>query len=211
MGYTYNAGQPWLPNPYRRNAYAASIAVEPALEPLSLIEAKEHLRVEYGEENQYIQNLIRSARYTCEQLTQRVYIQRTLDQKHECWAWQLEVFPGPLQTISSVKYFDSDGVEQTVDDSLYFANPAASTYGIRFTTDFTFPTLHLSRPAPITVRYVAGYSTDPLSLPEHIRQAMLLLIGHWFVNRQSVVTGTIATELPLGFETLLGLEAAVTI
>ncbi len=203
--------QPWLPNPYRRNAYAAAFVTGPEDEPVSLIDARNHLRVDYDDEDEYIMNLIRAARYTCEQMTQRVFITRTIDQKHECWARQLEVFPGPLQTVSSVKYYDVDGAEQTVDSGLYFANPSASTYGVRFTSAFTYPALHADRPAPITVQYVAGYTSNPLHVPQHIRQAMLLLIGHWFVNRQSVVTGTIATELPLGFETLLGLETVVTV
>jgi uncharacterized phiE125 gp8 family phage protein len=51
----------------------------------------------------------------------------------------------------------------------------------------------------ITVRIVCGYS----AVPEPLRLAMLLLIGHWWTNRDAVTTNSLA-ELPLGVDSLMG-------
>jgi hypothetical protein len=44
---------------------------------------------------------------------------------------------------------------------------------------------------------------DPILLNPSVRAACLLILGHLYANREDVVTGTIATELPMGFRSLL--------
>lgn len=52
-------------------------------------------------------------------------------------------------------------------------------------------------------RYIGGsMDTDPTAIDE-LHAAQKLMVGHWFENRESVVTGTIATELPMTVEWLL--------
>ena len=53
------------------------------------------------------------------------------------------------------------------------------------------------------MKYTVGYGSAASNVPEGIRQAVLLTIGNWYQNRQSVVTGTIATDLPLSSQYLL--------
>jgi hypothetical protein len=50
------------------------------------------------------------------------------------------------------------------------------------------------------VRYRAGYAGD---IPSGIRVAILLMIGHWYANREAVVVGTITSELPMAVDRLL--------
>lgn len=46
-------------------------------------------------------------------------------------------------------------------------------------------------------------SPDQMELSSDVWQAVVLLVAHWYANREAVVTGTIATTVPLGFERLL--------
>jgi uncharacterized phiE125 gp8 family phage protein len=56
--------------------------------------------------------------------------------------------------------------------------------------------------ATVTVRFVAGYGANPGDVPEPLRQAMLLLIGHYYENREAVAAGTL-TELPFAVASLV--------
>jgi uncharacterized phiE125 gp8 family phage protein len=60
---------------------------------------------------------------------------------------------------------------------------------------------------PICVTYKAGWTTAAL-VPQTIRQAMLLLIGHWYENREEALTGTISRSIEFGVKALLGVERA---
>ncbi len=57
---------------------------------------------------------------------------------------------------------------------------------------------------PVVVRYVAGYGVAG-DVPALLKRAMLLLIGHWYENREAVVvaSGTVATALPLAVDSIL--------
>ena len=58
----------------------------------------------------------------------------------------------------------------------------------------------------VRIRYTAGYKTggpDCLKIPEEIKQALKLLIGHFYENRESVVVGTVANKVPFSVEALL--------
>jgi uncharacterized phiE125 gp8 family phage protein len=53
-----------------------------------------------------------------------------------------------------------------------------------------------------TVAYRHGFEADT-DVPEHYRQAVLLVMGHWYANRTPVAVATVATELPLGLDELV--------
>ena len=53
-----------------------------------------------------------------------------------------------------------------------------------------------------TVRFICGYGAAG-AVPQAIKQAMLLLIGHYFNNREQTITGVMATEIPQGADALL--------
>ena len=44
---------------------------------------------------------------------------------------------------------------------------------------------------------------EEMGLTADVEQAILLVVGHWYANREAVVTGTIATLIPLAVERLL--------
>lgn len=100
---------------------------------------------------------------------------------------------GPVTSITSVKYIDAAGVEQTVSDSVY--HTAADRLVLRHGA--AWPSVRGDE-GGVRIRYVSGGTVPPQA-----RQAVLLLVGQWFRNRSSVVVGTIGSELPFGVEALL--------
>ncbi len=115
----------------------------------------------------------------------------------------IELAQPPVVSISSVKYLDEAGVEQTLPDTAYILdNYGTQKHWLHPAYDTAWPTTRAVTNA-IKVRYVAG-SSD--ALPAAVRSALLLFVGHLDINREAVVTGTIATELPLAVKSLLDTE-----
>jgi phage conserved hypothetical protein, phiE125 gp8 family len=165
--------------------YAVTTAV--STEPVSLADTKLHLRTVTGdtsEDSAIITPLISAAREYCENFTGRALAAQTIKAYPESWAsypnlWQLPMIP--VVSVTSVKYYDESGTEYTLDSGDYQVDLVWGTINI-----LDEPTVTLRELNPIVVEYSAGYT----SLPKTLRQAMLMLIAHWYQNREAVTVGT---------------------
>jgi uncharacterized phiE125 gp8 family phage protein len=191
-----------------------TLVTAPTLDPVSLAEAKAHCRVTTTDEDGLLAGYILAARQHAEQYTRRAFITQTwaltLD---EDWPQCVErrnatrdriVLPRPPAiSVTSIAYTDLDGASQTLaadqyrlvklDTGEHAIDPAYNVY---------WPSVR-NQSATITVTFVAGYGSSPGSIPEPIRQAMLLLIGHWYENRETVNVGNIVNEMPFATAALL--------
>jgi uncharacterized phiE125 gp8 family phage protein len=189
---------------------AIRLITAPAAEPITLTEAKEHLRVDHTAEDAKISALILAARQDCEEWTARAFVTQT-------WELVIDTFPTneiliprpPLQSVTSVKYDDGDGVEQTLGALDYEVDDVSQPgWVVPVTTGW--PTSIWTGINSVRIQYVAGYApgTDsPIDLafnvPGPIKAAILLTLGHLYENRETVVVGTTAVNLPQGAEFLL--------
>lgn len=180
---------------------ANTVITAPASEPLSTAEAKAHLVVEHTNDDTLIASYIQAARIMCEQHQWRSYITQTREE----WLNAFPVGPiylpyGPVQSITSIKYIDIDGTEQTYSSDNYTLDTVNDMVYLDY--NLAWPSTQCIQNA-VKVRYVAGYGATGSAVPETIRSAMRLLIGHWYLNREGVLTGITATQLPMGVEALL--------
>jgi uncharacterized phiE125 gp8 family phage protein len=106
----------------------------------------------------------------------------------------------PVVSVTSITYLDADRVDGTFDPENYYLTGVGATTGafVSLAGGASWPAV-FDGPEALTVRFVSGYSR----VPEGIIQGLLLLIGHWYNNRESVISGTIAEELPLTTKALL--------
>jgi uncharacterized phiE125 gp8 family phage protein len=179
---------------------------QPIVEPILLTEAKLHLRVTSDVDNTLIANLIKTARQHAENFTGRVLASATFE-------LIMDIFPSdkiklpmpPVKSVTSIKYTDSDGLEVEWDDENYIfynSEPAiiVPAYGISWPSFTPFPV------GAVKIRYIAGYEaslTDAsLIIPEPIRQAILLLIGHLYEHREEV-SEEVLKNIPMGIQSLL--------
>lgn len=184
----------------------ATVVVQPTEEPVSLDEAKLHLRVDGSEEDDYIAGRITAARIACELEARRAFVARTLDLFLECWpARALKLPQPPLVSVTSITYTDDQGNTTTVSASDYVVYAGVEPGLIILKPTASWPSVALMPGPSIVVRYVAGYGTAA-DVPAIYKQAMLLTIGHMYENRESVVVGTIATQLPDAVSQLLSLD-----
>lgn len=191
---------------------ALFLATAPTAEPLTLADAKLHLRIDTSttDEDALVTALIQAARETVETYTHRAIPAQTWDLKldgftaHEYFEDGAIWLPKPpVSSVTSVTYLDGAGASQTWTATTGWLSDLPTGPWARRAR--IYPAFGVSWPATygvpnaVTIRFVAGYT----SVPEAIKAGMKLLIGHWYQNRETVITGTIAQELPVTVAALL--------
>jgi uncharacterized phiE125 gp8 family phage protein len=178
----------------------------PAVVPVSLADAKLHLRVDGDDEDILVEALLDAAVQYLDGWSG--ILGRCLISQQ--WRVSLSAWPGcplrlPFPGISavSVGYRDSAGVEQSVDDTLYQTYDDARGTVLAFRAAFSAPSLQDERADAVTLTFTAGYGDGPQDIPAPIRAAILLLVGHWYQNREAVNVGSPVTELPFAVRSLV--------
>ena len=180
---------------------SVTLITGPTREPVSLAEAKAHCRVDTNDEDGLIAGYLLAARQHVETYTRRALLTQTWDQSVDELGSEIVLLRPPVQSITSLKYLDSTGVEQTLAPSQYrLVKRATGEFVIVPAYGVTWPTAQAVE-AAVTVRFVAGYL--PETVPEPLRHGILLLVGHWYENREAVDTRGSASEVPMGFEPLV--------
>lgn len=194
----------------------------PATEPLTLAEAKDHLRLTNSAEDALVSSLVLAARSYAELYLRRYLIRRSI-------AFALRSFPTPdrwlsgdsasgcailvpggvTQSVDAIAYADTDGVTRTLDASAYAVDAAREPAWIVPATGTAWPhaTAGIGRSAGsgVLVTATVGYGDETSDVPEPIRHAIRLIVGHFYENREGVVlpTGQLPTEPPMATHALL--------
>ena len=185
------------------------------MEPLGVAQTKTHLRFGSAAEDGLIENWILAARQHFEQQTGRQLVTATWD------VW-LDGFPcgsvielphPPLLTVTSVKYYDTTNTLQTWAATNYVVQAPAGPYAARgqveVASGVSWPSTTWRQDA-VKIRYTAGYGSRPDDVPEIVRTALYLLVGHFWTNREEVIAllGGTWSAMPLGASVLIkGFEA----
>ena len=174
----------------------------PAAEPLTKAEVKLHAHMETAEtiEDGELDIYIKAAREYVENVTQRALITQTFTYFTDCFKDEIKL-KANLQSVEAVRYIDRDGNQQTLASSVYVADTDAPIGRIYRDYDQDWPDIRSQRNA-VEVDFTVGYGATSAAVPESIRHAMLLLIGHWYMNREAVSVGSL-NEVPYGVELLL--------
>jgi uncharacterized phiE125 gp8 family phage protein len=182
------------------------LVTAPAAEPISTAVAKAHLRVDFATDDTLIDSLVVAARQYVEQITGRALITQTWDLFLEGFMGQeIHIPNAPLQSVTSVKYIDTGGSEQTFSSDNYTVFTYSSHPGeVALNYNETWPATRRVENA-VTVQFKAGYGDAGSNVPQPILQAMLLLVGHWYENRESTVAGMRVEPfmLPEAFDMLI--------
>jgi uncharacterized phiE125 gp8 family phage protein len=185
----------------------SQLITKPAREPLTLAEAKLHLRVDddHTDDDALIAGLIASARERAENYTHRVFITQTWESRFNYFSGWMLLPHAPLQSVSSVTYIDNNGTEQTVATSVYEVDTFSPLGGVYLGYSQTWPSPRVE-PQAVRIRFVAGYGDYGSDTPQPIRQAMLLMISDMYENRETggVGTSAFAYQTSATIEALLG-------
>jgi uncharacterized phiE125 gp8 family phage protein len=191
-----------------------TLVTAPTVEPITWEEALDHLKQPSTDDRELVQSQIRACREHIEGYTGRQICTATYDYSIDKFSVGALYIPRPpLQSITSVKYIDTDGDEQTVDSSVYDYEAAIGMRGELFLAyDQTWPTARAQRGA-VTIRFVAGYGLAS-SVPDSIKQAIKMHLGLLYgIGREAatVPVGGNLVKVPFGWEALLAPYKVVTI
>lgn len=158
-----------------------TVTTQPVLEPLSLTQIRKHLEIAQSDDAHDAQlvDLLHAAREQWEHDTDSAVLTQTLQLKLDCLPPCIKLPKRPIQSVTSIAYYDSANASQTLSTSLYSLD--AANRMIHQAYQQVWPG-YASRWDAVTVTYVAGYSAQYL-VPAIAKQAMLLLIGYYFENR----------------------------
>lgn len=187
---------------------ALKLITAPATEPISLNEAKQHCVVDFNNDDTLISSLIVAAREYCETYQNRAYLTQTWELILDLWPQIINLPMSPTQSVSSIKYKDYEGLEKTVEASDYIVDTDSEPARIIPAHGKTWPMSEpLQKIAGIRIRYVAGYSSAVL-VPQKVKQAILLLVGHWYNNREALVIGnlSVSKEIEFSVKALLNMQ-----
>lgn len=179
-----------------------TVTSAPAATPVSVAEAKTHLRVTQSTDDTYIGTLIDAATLEAERYLGRSLITQTLVLRLDAWPADgiIHLPRPPVASVTSVVYQDTAGAQQTLDASEYFRALYGDDMRLVFAEDATWPDLESGNPTPIKVTYVAGYGSAGSSVPALIKAGILFLVAHLYEQRTPVVTGTITSNLDYATE-----------
>jgi uncharacterized phiE125 gp8 family phage protein len=191
-----------------------SLVTAPAAEPIDLVEAKNHLRVDINEDDILIESLVLLARRMSEGINNHRFVTQT-------WNIFMDGFPGsstfylpkslsPLASVTHIKYTDADDNQSTFSSANYVVDIYSEPARIKLSDDANWPTDTLTELNGVEIQVVVGYG-DPDDVPQEFKQAIMLMIGHWYENREQVTVGDVAREIPLGVEALLWLDRNVPV
>lgn len=183
------------------------LTAAPDSEPITLAEAKAHLRVEadFEDDDAYITSLITVCRHYTEQMSGNIF-------KRQTWRLTLDAFPceivlrrRPVTDVNSITYIDGDGATQTLDPALYQVDLSGFLARIRPAYGQSWPITRCQMGA-VEVSFVAGADDTEAGIPEYWKQGVLLLLGHYYENREDAVIGVSVASLPRGYDALIGLD-----
>jgi uncharacterized phiE125 gp8 family phage protein len=159
------------------------LTTPPAVEPLSLAEAKAHLRVPHTDDDTYISTLIVSARRRVERQTGLRLITQGWSQFMDCWPQDglIELDLNPVSTVSDVVVFGDTDTPSTIDPAHYFLDATTNPPRVVFRQGRN-PSPPGRRAKGIEIRMTAGFG-NAAAVPQDLKQAMLWMVADAFAHR----------------------------
>lgn len=181
---------------------ALVLTAGPLAEPITLAEAKAHLRIDTMDEDILISSLI---------LTSRLHIEAALGLAliTQYWQLQLNAFPKgnaiplpihPVNAITAVRTIAADGTVTTLSPSATLLDTGPPARVVR--TGPAWPAVTAAANG-LAVSFSAGFGPTAAAVPAPIRQAMLLLVTHWYEHRDPIEIGEPETAIPKAVSDLL--------
>jgi uncharacterized phiE125 gp8 family phage protein len=152
----------------------------PLTEPVSLAEAKQQCHVDGTDHDGLLNTYISAARSFVENFTGRALVSQTWEQVLDDFSDAMMLPRGPVLSVTSIKYFDTAEVEQTLAADQYVLDNVSDPAWVVRPEGVTYPDVAVGV-NNVIIRFAAGYSP----LPAEIKAALLILISSWFDNRST--------------------------
>lgn len=176
-------------------------------EPVSLAECRAQCNIDHAEDDFLVIGWMRAAREYLEQISGRAFLTSTWEVVLPCWPCDgsIRLPLGNLQSVTSVKYYGTDDTEYTLSSSAYYVETHDEPGRIVLKYTENWPSVSLRPSRPIVVRFVCGWATRA-DVPESLKAAIRLVVGHLNKHREAVLSGSGTSEdskvIAMGVEAL---------
>lgn len=184
---------------------ALVVITPPSIEPVSLADAKTHLRVNFTDDDNYISGLITTARVRAEAFLSRTLITTTYDLYFDKFpsGSSIALRQPPIQSVTSVKYTDRNGVVRQLTENVDYVVDERNDPGwVLLAENASWPETKETVNA-VVIRYVAGYGAAASSVDQRVVLAIKHLVTLWYESRLPIITGTTLARMPHTAEALL--------
>ena len=183
----------------------------PAGEPISLADMKTFLRIEHSDDDATISALIAGARIHIEAHPRRALMTQSWRLTRDVWpgSGRLPLLPAPLRTLLAVRVFRADGTAQLLDPAGFGIDRIAAPAVLTFERG--------ALPAPgriaggIELDIEAGYGAAASDVPEPLRQAIRLLVAHWYENRALIAASGEVARVPYSVAGLIAPSRVISL
>jgi uncharacterized phiE125 gp8 family phage protein len=179
------------------------LLTSPAAEPLTLAQAKDFLRVQHDADDDLIAALIAGARAHVEAQTRRALMTQVWRLTRDAWpaSGRLPVLPAPLREVIAARVWQADGTLLPIDIEAFAVDAASAPAVLAFARGAMPMPGRLA--AGIEIDIEAGYGNEPEDVPEPLRQAIRLLVAHWYENRRVLSASGEMASFPTNVGALL--------
>lgn len=157
-----------------------------------------------GEENDLLVTMLKAAREWCESFQNRAFISQTITLTLDEFPDTFTVPKPRLQSVTSIKYIDTDGAQQTLSSDVYDVDSQSEPARIALAYSQSWPSIRGDINS-VEVIYVAGYGDAASNIPDRVKAAIKLLAGHLYEHREMVSEVTLK-EVPFAVKSLLSVD-----
>ncbi len=182
-----------------RVRHKSVLTTGPVSEPVSVAEFKSHARIDHNHEDDKIASYLTAARGMLEADTRRLLMPQTWTMRLDWMPSHIVLDVAPVQSITSITYYDGNNTLQTLSTSLYESDLYAEPALIRPSFGSTWPVVY-DRLNAVSVVFVCGY-TAASEVPEEAKQAIKMLAGHWYRTGEAVADN-ITHDVRLSYDAL---------
>tara|TARA_R110002050_G_scaffold2385_2_gene13909 strand:+ start:2451 stop:3029 length:579 start_codon:yes stop_codon:yes gene_type:complete len=169
---------------------------------LTTSEVKSHLKVDTTADDTLIDNLIIAATNSCQEYTNRFFIETEITQYGDKWSDVAELFKSPvIADLFNILYYDTNGDPQVLATSKYTLDNISEPARLAPAPGESWPDI-IDGLNAVEVNYKVG-TRLAANVDNAIKQALLLTIGHWYQNREAVIVGRQVNEMPMSAKYLL--------
>lgn len=199
---------------------ALVVLTQPAVPPVSLADAKAHCRVDHSTDDVLISALVNAAGDYVSRFTRKPLIYTTYRYTFDTFPEGFEPIELPRQpvvhfdagqylayAVPRVRYYDTNGTLTVLNHNTDFEmdlgnNPPR----LHLPAQEYWPLTQAGKKNAVEVDFVAGFAANSAGVPELLRQAILMMVAHWYENREAV--GNAGQQVPLAVDSILRIHQA---
>ncbi|KKM94528.1 hypothetical protein LCGC14_1197390 [marine sediment metagenome] len=185
---------------------SAAVGVGEVGAAITTAQAKEHLRITHSDDDTYIAAITLAASEWCEEYQNRVYVQREVIDYYDRFPTIIRPRKSPLISVDDIYYYNTSGVLTLLAATVYDVGTYKEPGRIALAYNQSWPSIRNMINA-VVVTYQAGWVARA-NIPEEIKHAVKLMVGHLYENREAASQVTI-NSIPLGVKSLLGMKRTI--